>query len=383
MSGKFLWDGIDINEIIDTTTSTNKDSSVITNSFNFGGGAGGNFLHEVNITNPTTSNLDTYFCYHPDEFDEIIAPPYTIDNENIFTKEYSDNPTTTTKRVLVKSFSLSNGSSNFNLPTWCSAIKIYFYSRKGSQGNSGNPISISSQNTGHNDTNNRNAQHVNHHKNYNNIFEKRRHNDDYNQITYTKHNTHTAHGSASAPGGPGGAGGAGKLGWYYKYMTFTPGQNNNIEYSISTSDGGTNYIKLKNPTTELFNMQFRNGFKGAAGGHSYVSNGVHNANKDADPGRTLQKTNTNNTANNKYVPAMPSPHQWNFKGNVQGGDHRYTVHAVNFQHTQNTVQQGTTGATGTAGDITSIISTLSNQGQYLTYNSNENDNQIIIYCFKT
>jgi hypothetical protein len=370
MANRYYWDGIDLNTLMsqDATSLT----SEITSKF----GAMQGWVHESGqITNPnnfqsnenngtynTSIHKNSFYCYCSDEEDE--APPYFIDRENIFAKDWTT--TTNYKKIHVTKVSATSGQGTFNIPIWCNAVKIYFKSKTGSNGAQGGSIGTLNKGGKHNaNTNytdsrfidnstggrNEDRGHSNDHRQTGNPNDYDRH---YNHNKEQwHHNTDITNGASGAAGG---TAGACVLGFFTKYAKFTAGTNNTIDYSFSTSAGGTSIATLKQSGTDIVVYKFKNGANGGTGNSAYWSS--HGSNN----------TNT---------------HHDHAAGNDDRRDRTHTRHH-NHNWPDNTVRNGSgNSGDGTAGSL-DVANTTTGGTKYLAYNDGETTSTgaIIIYYFK-
>lgn len=356
MSNRYFWDGVDLNTLI--YQNGQNLISEITNNFS---GIQGLVYESGQISNPnnfqsnenngtynTSIHKNSYYSYNSDEEDE--APPFFIDGENIFAKDWSTS--TNYKKIHVASTSVSSngGSGTFNIPHWCNAVKIYFRSRTGDVGNTGGSIGAVNKggknntfNTNYTDNryreNTAGGKNVtkdygtNHERTGNSNDWDRRYN--HNKETWN-HNTDVT----GASGAAGGAGGACVVGFFTKYAKFTAGTNNTMDYSFSSTNGGTSTATLKQDGTTKVQYNFKNGAKGQTGGNAYWqtsgsdNNNGHNRNhrgNDDDRNYTHTRTNNHNWDQNTvvsgsglagYPPAAGSVDV----GNTTTGDTKYLAY---------------------------------------------------------
>ena len=373
MSNRFFWDGVDLNTLI--YQNGQNLISEITNKFS---GIQGYVYESGQISNPnnfqsnenngtynTSIHKNSYYSYNSDEEDE--APPFFIDGENIFAKDWTTS--TNYKKIHVASTSVSGDgeSGTFNIPHWCNAVKIYFRSRTGDVGTTGGSIgavnkggknntfnTIYTDNRYRDDTNggrNENKDQGNSHDRTGNSNDWDRHY--HHNIENWHHNTDVT----GASGAAGGAGGACVLGFFTKYAKFTAGTNNTMDYSFSSSNGGTSTVTLKQDGTTKVQYKFKNGTKGETGNNAY-----------------WRTNNSNNDDNNTR----------NHRGNDDDRNWTHTT-AHNHRWPNNTAAPGSgyAGNPPTAGSV-DVGNTTTGDTKYLAYNDGQttSSSALYIYYFK-
>lgn len=367
MANRYFWEGIDLNTLMsqDATTLTSEITS------KYGGMEG--WVHETGqISNPnnfqsnenngtynTSIHKNSFYCYCSDEEDE--APPFFINGENIFTKDWATSANY--KKIHVTKVSATSGSGTFNIPNWCNAVKIYFKSKTGSNGAQGGSIPAQNHQGGRKDNttnynhlnfrskDNRDAYHSKDHNRRGNSSDWDRH---YNHHkTDNHHNTYINH---TKNGGAGGTGGACVLGFFTKYAKFTAGTNNTIDYTFSTNAGGTSTVTLKQNGTDIVVYKFKNGTNGTQGEHAKW-----------DPNQS------NNRNNHNHVNHGNDDRRNN--NNTRHNRHNWPDHTA--------VASSTSGENGTAGSL-DVANTTTGDTKYLAYNDGQTTSTgaIIIYYFK-
>ena len=350
MSSKYYWQGVDIKEITNTTSTSNlffsnfadfpaqlsslnalttEPAGLVTNDGAFS-----------SISSPNTS----YFCYNDSE--EGSAPPFRMQDKSIFTTTYSNN------RIIVKSQSINSGSGTITIPDWCNGVKFKFISLKGNDGNPGTGVDARQDDITNSDHENE-EYHRDEHKNYDGGLVDNFHNnkDDHINIHHNNNNVEIYH-WAAATGGAAGIGGTGKLGWYYKAILFDAGTNNKITYSINSSANGISQIQLKQGSSEVANITYSNGGNGG----------------NATNARTATTQNFYNLQQ--------------FDNNDQRGDHNEDHHNNNLYIVQRGSTAGVNGSGGTSGQVNT--GSHSDDFKYLHYNSSlmSSNERLVIYYFK-
>lgn len=337
MSNKYFWNGVDISDLTGTTNTgtvgafvnfpgnTSEVAPLTSQPTEFSTNAG-------NFTNITENK--SWFCYRDDE----LAPPFSENGENIFTKNYSTN--SNLKKILVKYDYFNSGSGTINIPEWCNAVKFFFTSKDGSVGNGGSGLNGG---PGHNYDHD--------------LQENERHRGRGNNPNHHWHHKHTHqhhHNNwAARSGGSGGNGGTAMVGWFLKYIQFTAGPNNTIEYSISSGNSGTSSAKVKSAGVTVAQYTFKNGAKGGTGTNA---SGPHH----------------NQTAN--Y-------HQYNV--NLYRQNSNDTFNAYHYHHQDSYSAGSSNGQKGSTGTHGSCNISNSGTGEYLIYRqANTNNSQLWTYYFK-
>lgn len=400
----YTWMGEDIRSFVHDAATTDGNISDFNNYFN-------NMFIQKNVisSGATATNPDyftgqdshpytlpdvhnTYFCYADietvDHTGAYKGPPFFIDNENIFSKEFSTT-SGTTKRIQVKGFHYDyNTTGTITLPIWCNAIKLYFYSNTGADGSPGAGLAAGSghhknqNNDRHND-----VQHRNHHKNYDVMGDKRRHNEDKNIFHHDHRHHNEKYTYPARAGGAAGPGGLGKIGWFWRYIIFHPGnQNSQIEFDINKATGYTNKVELNTYNsgvkTTILDFEYSNGSQGGNGTAAYI---------DQDDGGYMNINTTNNNFNiNNYghngfteLTDLRQGSGANINIHWNNGDHRNYVSVNNAEHEANESKAGTIGSTGHTGTVNTINYQLGlDIGNYLYYTNANTKSYLSVYCFK-
>ena len=281
------------------------------------------------------SENNSWWCYHKDELSE--APSYFMNDENIFIKNFSHSSLFAKKKIIVKNQVINTGSGTINIPEWCNAVKFYFKSKNGTNGVNGNGVGA-----GPNHNYNQDSDHN---------FNHRGRGTDPNNHQHHNHNHHHHNNHwAARSGGAAGIGGTATVGWFFKYIKFTAGTDNTIEYSISTSGAGNSNVNLKSNNVTKAQYSFVNGGNGNNGTHATGPDKNHNSNHNYD--NTTDKV---------------SDDTW------------YTYHYAHNFHNNYGSTAGSPGSNGSNG-----TSTITNDGNaaYLTYIQSNNEPQLYIYYFK-
>lgn len=338
MSNKYFWNGVDMSDLTGTTNTGNVGTFV-----NFPG----NTSEQAPLTSQPTAfstnagNFDnitennSWFCYRDDE----LAPPFTENGENIFTKNYST--ISRLKKILVKYDYFTSGSGTINIPEWCNAVKFYFQSKNGSKGSNGANLNGGPGNNYQYD-----ADHYVAHRG------RRNQNPDHHRHWEQYHHHHHNNWAARS-GGTGGNGGTAMVGWFLKYIQFTAGPNNTIEYSLTGGSSGTSSAKLKSDGATVAEYTFKNGTNGGNGGNA---SGPHH-----------------NHALNNWQGQQ-------YQGLRGHNDQFFTLHV----HHQSSYSAGSSnGSNGSAGANGSCTINNSGTGEYLIYRqSNTSNSQLWVYYFK-
>ena len=352
-TSKYYWDGVDVSEI---TATTNTNTLITSNFTNFPANLSiigalttepdglvtnaGNFS---SISYPNTS----YQFYNDDE--EENAPQFLAQGNSIFTTTYLNN--NYDSRILVRLEQVNNNSGTITIPDWVNGVKIWFLSLKGIDGNGGNGVAASTENTTNHDDYDVKT-HRDEHKHYDGGWVDHFHHnkDDHHNIHHHNHNI--AHLNWEAQdGGAGGIGGTGKVGWYYKAILFDAGTNNEITYSISSSEQGVSTVNVKQGSVVKAEITYSNGENGGDGGDATNS--------------TTNNANHNNATDNTE----------------QRGDENSDHHNNDNHNEREGSKAGDPGTDGTSGSAT-----LTNDFKYLYYNSslttNNNPTQLTIAYFR-
>jgi hypothetical protein len=357
MSQKFYFNGVDLNDMIDNASSSSNTISnyytnlpgSTTNTQNMETAPSGFNSSEGGTTFSKYIHKNTYFCYDTDE--EYEAPPFKIDNENVFSKNFATNTTTHSNRIIVHNTEVTQiGSTTVNIPNWCNAIKLYFVSKEGSAGDYGS-AGYASQN--YSDVTNNSQNNSDHYYQQNSRYNRSRNHRHHKSNNHNNKNYNLFSGA-------GGSGGKGVVMFFYKYIKFAPMSGNQIDVNISDDDGGANNATLKHAQDgDLYTWEWGNGSKGGSG-TSYTldtnnADSVARYHHNYDGSRN--NTNYNRTRHNSNV--------------------RVRHNNVDDTHTQQ-CKQGVTGSTGSDG----IFNDDSHPHYVKYFNSSITTNSVKIFFFK-
>lgn len=359
MNEKYKWKGVNISDITDTTSvdpiSTNfgfndYPATYIDETSTELSASPDGFVSNVNFSELSVPN-NGYYCYTENEDNE--APPFKHNGQSIFTVKNNNN------RIVVKNDSFTSGNGSVDIPEWCNAVKLYFVSIKGADGNAG--TSLSETNTHKNVVEN-SAEENNQNENINiapvyvyivgvKVLWTSGENKNINHNNNKKQNINE-HENIDWPatsGGAAGIGGVGKIGYFPRLIKFDSGTNNKLEYSINTGRGESSTVEIKeNNSNSIASVTFVSGGDGGDGTNAV---GVYN--------------NYNFTL----------PYNYNLTA-----ERNYNHNNKNYDYEGNTTDPGVDGDSGVDGSVT--IS--SNNIEYLHYNSQMESNTIRlkVYYFK-
>jgi hypothetical protein len=217
---------------------------------------------EFNTNSTDGWQVNKYFknwAWYDDEITNIDykntlfpALPYSINHKNVYQTDF--NPDSQMMMRVGAAYDTFNSSNKTGtIPSWCNAIKIYFHTCSGATGTAGNTVAAQHvQNAG--------FQHQGNHHHDGRAPDAQR-----NRNRFQDQRGHVDHQYEQANGGAGGDPGDSIQGWFYKYITFTPGTENTITTTFSTSASGTNSLELKSSTTTILTTTTTNGGIGNTG----------------------------------------------------------------------------------------------------------------------